>query len=174
MQSTDTPLTADARSLCADIVARLKRHQGYNVLHPIGFDAFGLPAEQFAIQTGTEPTRKTVQQHSCVSSTHCPASTCRRLSHGIHDMYVSSYWLRLAAVCTAVHQAYSRWRQGPTHGTRPRRTAGGSGSSCAAWASRTTGTGRSPPPTPSITSARRSPDNDETDSMHRCALACGC
>ena len=39
--------------LCdADIVARLKRHQGYNVLHPIGFDAFGLPAEQFAIQTG--------------------------------------------------------------------------------------------------------------------------
>ncbi len=52
VHSEDTLLTADACALCADIVARLKRHQGYNVLHPIGFDAFGLPAEQFAIQTG--------------------------------------------------------------------------------------------------------------------------
>ena len=38
-----------------DIVSRMKRMQGYNVLHPIGFDSFGLPAEQFAITTGKHP-----------------------------------------------------------------------------------------------------------------------
>ena len=38
-----------------DIMARMKRAQGYNVLHPMGFDSFGLPAEQFAIQTGNHP-----------------------------------------------------------------------------------------------------------------------
>ena len=39
-----------------DIVSRMKRMQGYNVLHPMGFDSFGLPAEQFAIQTGNHPS----------------------------------------------------------------------------------------------------------------------
>ena len=38
-----------------DIVSRMKRMQGYNVLHPIGYDSFGLPAEQYAIQTGNHP-----------------------------------------------------------------------------------------------------------------------
>ena len=38
-----------------DIVCRMKRMQGYNVLHPMGFDSFGLPAEQFAIETGNHP-----------------------------------------------------------------------------------------------------------------------
>ena len=38
-----------------DIVSRMKRMQGYNVLHPMGFDSFGLPAEQYAIQTGNHP-----------------------------------------------------------------------------------------------------------------------
>ncbi|HBK83552.1 MAG TPA: leucine--tRNA ligase [Flavobacterium sp.] len=41
--------------IASDIVARYKRHQGYNVLHPQGYDSFGLPAEQYAIQTGQHP-----------------------------------------------------------------------------------------------------------------------
>jgi leucyl-tRNA synthetase len=44
-----------------DIVSRMKRMQGYNVLHPIGFDSFGLPAEQFAIKTGKHPSGFTEQ-----------------------------------------------------------------------------------------------------------------
>ena len=41
--------------IASDIYARFKRHQGYNVLHPVGYDSFGLPAEQYAIQTGQHP-----------------------------------------------------------------------------------------------------------------------
>lgn len=42
-----------------DIVCRMKRMQGHNVLHPMGWDAFGLPAEQFAITTGNHPAQFT-------------------------------------------------------------------------------------------------------------------
>lgn len=48
----------------ADIVSRYKRTQGFNVLHPMGYDAFGLPAEQYAIQTGVHPaitTQKAIE-----------------------------------------------------------------------------------------------------------------
>src|SRR5690606_22386677 len=41
--------------IASDIIARYKRHQGFNVLHPQGYDSFGLPAEQYAIQTGQHP-----------------------------------------------------------------------------------------------------------------------
>ncbi|OGS75461.1 MAG: leucine--tRNA ligase [Flavobacteria bacterium RIFCSPLOWO2_12_FULL_31_7] len=45
--------------IASDIVARYKRHQGFNVLHPQGYDSFGLPAEQYAIQTGQHPADTT-------------------------------------------------------------------------------------------------------------------
>ena len=41
--------------IASDVYSRFKRHQGYNVLHPMGYDSFGLPAEQYAIQTGQRP-----------------------------------------------------------------------------------------------------------------------
>ena len=50
-----------------DIVSRMKRMQGYNVLHPMGYDSFGLPAEQYAVQTGNHPagfTEKNIETFS--------------------------------------------------------------------------------------------------------------
>jgi leucyl-tRNA synthetase len=52
--------------IASDIYARYKHLKGYNVLHPMGFDAFGLPAEQYAIQTGQHPavtTRKNIEKY---------------------------------------------------------------------------------------------------------------
>ena len=52
--------------IASDIVTRFKRQKGFNVLHPMGYDAFGLPAEQYAIQTGTHPavnTNKNVERY---------------------------------------------------------------------------------------------------------------
>ncbi|MDB5235030.1 MAG: leucine--tRNA ligase, partial [Hymenobacter sp.] len=47
--------------IASDIVTRFKRLQGFNVLHPMGFDSFGLPAEQYSIQTGQHPALTTEQ-----------------------------------------------------------------------------------------------------------------
>ena len=45
--------------IASDIYSRFKRQQGFNVLHPMGYDAYGLPAEQYAIQTGQHPEKTT-------------------------------------------------------------------------------------------------------------------
>ncbi|MEN3041635.1 MAG: leucine--tRNA ligase [Bacteroidia bacterium] len=53
--------------IATDIIARYKRHQGYAVLHPMGFDSFGLPAEQYALRTGIHPaitTEKNIQRYT--------------------------------------------------------------------------------------------------------------
>ena len=42
--------------IASDIIARYKKLEGFNVLHPMGYDSFGLPAEQYAIQTGQHPS----------------------------------------------------------------------------------------------------------------------
>ncbi|MCO6357517.1 leucine--tRNA ligase [Roseivirga pacifica] len=52
--------------IASDIVSRHKRNKGFNVLHPMGFDAFGLPAEQYAIQTGQHPaitTKENIERY---------------------------------------------------------------------------------------------------------------
>ena len=45
--------------IASDIISRFKKLKGYNVLHPMGFDSFGLPAEQYAIKTGKHPKETT-------------------------------------------------------------------------------------------------------------------
>ncbi len=82
---------------CAtDIIARYKRMRGFNVLHPMGFDAFGLPAEQYAIETNVHPavtTRKNIDGYR------------RQL-----QMFGFSYdWSREVATCDPSYYKWTQW-----------------------------------------------------------------
>ncbi len=82
---------------CAtDIVARYKRMRGFNVLHPMGFDAFGLPAEQYAIETNVHPavtTQKNIEMYR------------RQLK-----MFGFSYdWSRELATCEPEYYRWTQW-----------------------------------------------------------------
>ena len=50
--------------VASDIYSRYKRMNGFNVLHPMGYDAFGLPAEQYALDTGVHPAKSTTENIS--------------------------------------------------------------------------------------------------------------
>ncbi|MCM2263717.1 MAG: leucine--tRNA ligase [Desulfuromonadales bacterium] len=78
-----------------DVVARFKRLQGYNVLHPMGWDAFGMPAENAAIQHGTHPAAWTVENIA-------------NMRTQLKRMGLSYDWDRELATCTP---DYYRWEQ---------------------------------------------------------------
>ncbi|GAB4294834.1 MAG: leucine--tRNA ligase [Myxococcota bacterium] len=79
-----------------DIVARFKRMKGFNVLHPMGWDAFGLPAEQHAIETGTHPAKITYQN----------IDNFRRQ---IKMMGLSYDWDREFATCDPEYYKFTQW-----------------------------------------------------------------
>jgi len=78
-----------------DIISRYKRMKGYNVLHPMGWDAFGLPAEQYAIQTGTHPSVTT-------------AINCDTFRRQIKDIGLSYDWDR---EINTTDEKYYKWTQ---------------------------------------------------------------
>jgi leucyl-tRNA synthetase len=78
-----------------DIVARYKRMKGFNVLHPMGWDAFGLPAEQYAIQTGTHPAVTTNKN-------------CDTFRRQIKELGLSYDWDR---EINTTDPAYFKWTQ---------------------------------------------------------------
>jgi leucyl-tRNA synthetase len=79
-----------------DIIARYKRAKGYNVLHPMGWDSFGLPAEQYAIRTGTHPALSTKQN----------IDTFRRQ---LRSLGFSYDWDREIATSDASYYKWTQW-----------------------------------------------------------------
>lgn len=80
----------------SDVVARMKRMQGYNVLHPIGWDAFGLPAEQFAIKTGNHPAPFTKEN-------------IERFTQQIKKLGLSYDWSRQISTTDPQYYKWTQW-----------------------------------------------------------------
>ncbi|MBT6326114.1 MAG: leucine--tRNA ligase, partial [Bdellovibrionales bacterium] len=80
----------------SDIVSRYKRMKGFNVLHPMGFDSFGLPAENYAIQTGTHPNETTQKN----------IETFRRQ---LKDLGFSYDWDREIATSDSKYYKWTQW-----------------------------------------------------------------
>ena len=82
--------------IASDIVSRYKRLKGFNVLHPMGFDAFGLPAEQYAIQTGQHPAKTTEKN----------IETYKRQLRQIGFSYD---WSREVQTCDPAYYKWTQW-----------------------------------------------------------------
>ena len=79
-----------------DIVSRMKRMQGFNVMHPMGWDAFGLPAEQYAIQTGNDPREFTYKN-------------IENFKRQIKMLGLSYDWNREIATCDPKYYRWTQW-----------------------------------------------------------------
>lgn len=82
--------------IASDIVSRYKKLNGYNVLHPMGFDAFGLPAEQYAIQTGQHPAITTEQN-------------IKRYKEQLENIGFSFDWDREVQTCDPKFYKWTQW-----------------------------------------------------------------
>lgn len=82
--------------IASDIYSRYKRLKGYNVLHPMGYDAFGLPAEQYAIEHGVHPSK----------STHSNIDNFRSQLDNIGFCYD---WDREVRTCDATYYKWTQW-----------------------------------------------------------------
>lgn len=82
--------------IASDIFSRFKRLQGYNVLHPMGYDAYGLPAEQYAIQTGQHPAVTTGQNIA-------------RYRKQLDKIGFSYDWSREVRTCDPAYYKWTQW-----------------------------------------------------------------
>ena len=82
--------------IASDIYARYKRQKGYNVLNPMGYDAYGLPAEQYAIQTGQHPAVTTV-------------NNIRRYREQLDKIGFSFDWSREVRTCDPQYYHWTQW-----------------------------------------------------------------
>jgi len=79
-----------------DIISRLKRRQGYNVLHPIGWDSFGLPAENYAIKTGVHPKEST-------------ENNIKTFKRQIQSFGFSYDWSKEISTCSPEYYRWTQW-----------------------------------------------------------------
>lgn len=82
--------------IASDIYSRFKRQQGFNVLHPMGYDAYGLPAEQYAIQTGQHPEKTTVENIA-------------RYRNQLDKIGFSFDWSREVRTCDPKYYKWTQW-----------------------------------------------------------------
>ncbi len=82
--------------IASDIVSRFKRSKGFNVLHPMGFDSFGLPAEQYAVKTGQHP-KKTTEENVV------------RFKNQLHKLGLSFDWDREIKTSDSSYYRWTQW-----------------------------------------------------------------